>query len=148
MIGRPLWHHKAVTNLAVSTNLTATNIHHKSQQSFACRLQLSFISSSSGQDRHARMWCRNAFTFSLSCIVICFLLIKNNLIWILSLLDDMSSSSAVFEVGYLVILITLKWFKCSSITNLPYILAYRSHHRIGRTISFVLKKLNLALTRT
>ena len=32
--------------------------------------------------------------------------------------------------------------------DLPYILAYRSHHRIGRTISFVLKKLNLALTRT
>ena len=32
--------------------------------------------------------------------------------------------------------------------EVPYILAYRSHHRIGRTISFVLKKLNLALTRT
>ena len=32
--------------------------------------------------------------------------------------------------------------------QIPYILTYRSHHRIGRTISFVLKKLNLALTRT
>ena len=32
--------------------------------------------------------------------------------------------------------------------SLPYILAYRSHHRIGHTISFVLKKLNSELTRT
>ena len=31
--------------------------------------------------------------------------------------------------------------------KLPYILAYRSHHRIGRTMNFVLKKLNLGLTR-
>ena len=32
-------------------------------------------------------------------------------------------------------------------SKLPYILAYRSHHRIGRTMNFVLKKLNLGLTR-
>ena len=36
----------------------------------------------------------------------------------------------------------------SSSGKLLYILAYRSRHRIGRTISFVLKKFNLELTRT
>ena len=48
-----------------------------------------------------------------------------------------------------------RWWNCLAFSNLrlflfylPYILAYRSRHRIGRTISFVLKKFNLELTRT
>ena len=32
--------------------------------------------------------------------------------------------------------------------SVPYILAYKSHHRVGRAISFVLNKFNLELTRT